>query len=90
MGVAPECTADADGVLGYINKILVGATDGPQGPGLRGQITPGTAQRLSLEDLGAFEAALISWGTTLEEEQRKSRLSALPSGLPFRVTTGKR
>lgn len=59
---------------------LLGGSEPITGPALEAQITPGTAQGLGPEGLGALQAALIGSGTNLAEEQRKARRSALPRG----------
>ncbi len=74
-----EAGGPAGGFLGSIGKIL-GEASGFQTPQLQSQLTPGTARGFSQEELGAAQAALIGSGTTLEEQQRIARRSALPGG----------
>lgn len=78
-----EASGQAGGFLGSIGQIL-GEASGFQVPELRSQLTPGTARGFSPEELGAAQAAFIGSGTTLEEQQRIARKSALPGGGSFR------
>ena len=71
------------GLLGSIGRIL-GEASSFQTPQLQSQLTPGTARSFSPEELGAAQAAFISSGTSLEEQQRIARRSALPGGSSFR------
>ncbi len=50
------------------------------GPALQNQLTPGTARGFNADELGALQAAFINSGTTLGEQQRLARRSALPGG----------
>ena len=73
----------AGGILGSIGQILNQASSF-QSPQLQSQLTPGTARNFSPEELGAAQAAFIGSGTSLEEQQRKARGSALPGGFSIR------
>ncbi len=47
------------------------------GPAIQSQLSPGTTRSLSDNQIGALRAAFINSGSTLQQEQRKARRSAL-------------
>ncbi len=67
------------GFLGILNTLL-GAQGGISGPPLQAQITPGSLQAFGPEVIGALQAGLVGSGTTLQEQRRQARRSALPGG----------
>ncbi len=70
----------AGGFLNIINTLLGASGGGIEGPPLSAQITPGSLQGFDPEVIGALQAGLIGSGTTLAEQQRQARRSALPGG----------
>ncbi len=66
------------GFLGILDTLLGAGGFSPIG--LQSQITPGSLQSFGPDVIGALEAGLIGSGTSLQEQRRQARRSALPGG----------